>query len=62
MAISSAIFTNLAMQQLKELLPQIQGSDIENFISGTSGKLLGDLPKQQTAQVLDILVQAMVPA
>ncbi|KAH6671025.1 hypothetical protein B0J14DRAFT_656009 [Halenospora varia] len=59
---SSAIFTTLAMQWLKESLPEFPISDIENVISGTSGKLLADLPTEEIPKFLNIHVKAMIPA
>ncbi|KAH8665251.1 major facilitator superfamily domain-containing protein [Tricladium varicosporioides] len=62
MSISSAIFTTLVMKWLKELLPEIPIFEIESFISGTSSKLLTDLPTEEIPKVLNILIQAMIPA
>ncbi|KAL8680154.1 MAG: hypothetical protein Q9186_003621 [Xanthomendoza sp. 1 TL-2023] len=58
LSVAGAIFLNLAQNALKNLLPDIPLSSIQQIISGTSGGVLSSLPPDLRQQALEAIVGA----
>ena len=59
LAVANAVFLNVAIDRVSEILPDSSRAQVQSLVSGTSGNAFSTIPPQQRALILQAIIEAL---